>query len=217
LKGLVTEMQISIKTDFGGIQSQLKQLSIDLQRKVIPAALNKTIAKAQTTMIKEISSEFNIKQSEVRSNIRIQKANKRTANWYAVIDPYALGNRGRGLNVIRFMEKKVALSEAKRRVKSGTLSELRFQFKKGRSGKIIKGAFIGNNGRTVFERVPGEYMRSRKGNTKHSQAIKPVSMINVAQMFNTRRINAAVINRINREIGIEFERAIAAAKSGVLR
>lgn len=197
---------ISIKTDFSGVQRNLDQLSESLQKKIVPAALNKVVAKANTTMVREIVSTFNIKSAEVRAKLRIIRAKKDFSQWVATLDPFAGGKRGRAMNVIHFAEKKVTLAEGRRRAKAGTQDLLRFQIKKAGGKKVIKGAFIGNRGRTVFERTGDKRL-----------PIKPVVTIDVPQMFNMRRINDAVVKRINDELAIEFDRAINAATSGLLR
>jgi hypothetical protein len=72
------------------------------------------------------------------------------------------------------------------------------KIKKAGPRKLIKGAFIGNKGRTVFERA---------GSGVGRLPIRAVETIDVQQMFNTRRLNAAVINKINQLLPIEFARA----------
>ena len=210
-------VMLTIKTDFNDVQNRLNKLSNDLQKRIIPAALNKTIAKANTSMVREITSTYNIKAAEVRARLRVIRASKDFKKWKAILDPFAGGKRGRAMNVIKFAEKKITLAEGRRRAKSGTADQLRFQIKKAGGKKTIQGAFIGNKGRTVFERIPGQYMASRNGSSKHSQAIKPVTTIDVPQMFNTRRINAVVVKRINDELAIEFDRAIRASMTGSIR
>jgi len=196
----------TIKTDFKQVQRQLDTLSIDMQKRVIPAAINKVVAKANTAMVKEITSEFNIKSDEVRSNLRIIRAKKELARWYAVLDPFAKNKKGRGLNLIRFLEKSVTLAEGRRRKKAGTQNQLQFQIKRGAGKKPIAGAFVGNKGRTVFIREGADRL-----------PIKAMTTIDVAQMFNTKRINLKVIEKINAELAIEFERAIKAVQGGFIR
>jgi hypothetical protein len=197
---------ISVKTDFKDISRKLNRLSTDLQKKVVPAALNKVIAKANTEMTRQIVSEFNIQAAEVRTRLRVIKARRNYANWFAVLDPFASNKRGRSLNLIRFVERKVTLAEGRRRKQAGSASQLRFQIKRGGGKKIIKGAFIANNGRTVFIREGDDRL-----------PIKALSTIDVPQMFNTRRIQQAVMARINREMVVEFDRAIKAAIAGSFR
>jgi hypothetical protein len=195
-------VSLSIKTDFKDLQKKMKAIPADLQKKVIPAALNKVIAKANTEMVRGITSEFNIKASEVRENLRVIKARSVGGNWQASLDPNVKSRRGRGFNLIRFAEKKVSLAEGRRRKKAGTQNDLRFNIKKGSSSKVIKGAFLGNNGRTVFARTGKERL-----------PIKALTTIDVPQMFNTKRISKRVIDRINAEMVVEFDRAINLAIS----
>lgn len=188
---------LKIKTDFKDLQKKIKDTPASIQKKIIPAALNKVIAKANTEMVRAITSEFNIKSEEVRENLRVSKARSVGGNWQASLDPNVKARRGRGFNLVRFAEKKVSLAEGRRRKKAGTQNDLRFQIKKGSSGKIIKGAFLGNNGRTVFARIGKERL-----------PIKALTTIDVPQMFNTKRISKRVIDRINAEMIVEFDRAI---------
>lgn len=197
---------LSIKADFSDVNKKLKALSTDLQKKVIPAALNKVIAKANTEMARQISSEFNIQQTEVRTRLRIIKARRNLKNWFAVLDPFASKKRGRSLNLIGFLERKVTLAEGRRRKQAGTASQLRFQIKRAGGKKTITGAFIGNKGRTVFV---------REGDAR--LPIKALSTIDVPQMFNTRRIQKVVLARIDTDMRTEFDRAIKAAIAGNIR
>lgn len=197
---------LSIKADFGDVKKKLNALSSDLQKRVVPAALNKVIAKANTEMTRQITSEFNIKQQEVRSRLRITRAKRNYDRWFARLDPFASARAGRSLNLIRFVEKSVTLAERNRRMKNNTLQDLRFKIKRGAGAKIIKGAFIANNGRTVF-------IREGKGRLP----IKALSTIDVPQMFNIRRIQGVVLDRIKRDMVIEFDRAIKSAMSGYIR
>lgn len=199
-------VQISIKADFAPIVKKLDRLSDELQRKVVPAALNKVAAKAKTEMTRAITGEYNIKSSEVRERLRTIRAGRKLEQWVAVLDPYAIRKRSRSLNMIRFVENKVTMAEGRRRKKAGTQDQLRFQIKKVGGKKIITGAFIGNKGRTVFV---------REG--KDRLPIKALSTIDIPSMFNARRIRSRVEARIRRELPVEFDRAINAALNGVFR
>ena len=190
-------IEVKIKTDFKDLQKRLNGLSKDMQKKVIPAALNKVIAKANTSMVREISSEFAITQKELRENIRAIRARSIGGFFVATLDPNLKKRKGRGFNMIRFAEKKVTLAEGRRRKKAGTQNDMRFQIKRAGGPKTVKGAFVGNRGRTVFIRTGKERL-----------PIKALTTIDVPQMFNTRRINSKVIARINSEMVVEFERAI---------
>lgn len=186
---------LSIKSDVDKIAKGFGQLGKELKEKAIAPALNKTIAKGRTEMTRAITSEFAMKATDVRARLNVRKA--RGNQLQATLQAFASGRKGRSLNLIRFMERKVTLAEARRRGKSGTLNQLRFQIKKGGGMKTISGAFIGNQGRTVF---------IRDGDAR--LPIKALSTIDVPQMFNTRRINRRVIAHINKEFAIEFQRAL---------
>ena len=197
---------LSIKADFKDLNRELNALSDAVQTRVIPAALNKTGAKAKAEMTRAITSEFNIKAEEVRARLRLSRATRNVRNWAVILDPFESSRKGRSLNLIRFMEKKVSLAEGRRRRKAGTINQLQFQIKRVGGKKIIPNAFIGNRGRTIFVREGKERL-----------PIKALSTIDVPQMFNTRRINARVLARIRQELPIEIQRAIAATLSGNIR
>jgi hypothetical protein len=199
-------MEINIRADFRDIVFKLNKLPNDIQQRVIPAAVNKVAAKASTEMTRSIAAEFNLKSSEIRGKLKLRRAQRNVAKWFATLEPVATSRRGGSLNVIRFMEKTVSLAEAKRRRKSGTQNQLRFQILKKGGKKTITGAFIGNNGRTVFVRTGKERL-----------PIRAVQTIGIGQMFNTNRVKSRVLDRINTELPIEMDRAINAALNGVFR
>jgi hypothetical protein len=187
-----------IRIDVRGVDAVKKELDRirrDLREKALGAALNKVGQKARTEMVRAITSEFAIKAGDVRPRMSLSRATR--GNLVVVLDPYASRRRGRSLNLIRFLEKKVSLAEGRRRAKAGTRNQLHFQIKRSGGKKQIPGAFIGNKGRTVFRRVG-----------KDRLPIAAVSTIDVPQMFATRRIQARVLARIRKEIGVEVERAV---------
>jgi len=202
-------ISISIKTDIDKTVRELERIRRGIGERATVMALNKTAAKAKTEMVRAITSEYVIRASDVRPRMRVQRA--RRGRLTAVLDPFAsVSRRGRSLNVVHFLERKVSLAEARRRRKAGTLSQLRFRIKKTGGPRTIKGAFIGNKGRTIFERVPGSVMSSREkySGTKHAEGIRPVQTLGVPQMFGVRRISDRVVRRIRKEFPIEFDRAV---------
>lgn len=179
-----------------GVRKELSRIQRDLREKALGPALNKVGQKARTEMVRAITSEFAIKAGDVRPRMSLSRATR--GNLVVVLDPYASRRRGRSLNLIRFLEKKVSLAEGRRRAKAGTRNQLHFQIKRTGGMKQIPGAFIGNKGRTVFKRVGKERL-----------PIQALSTIDVPQMFSTRRIMTRVLTRIRKEMGIEVERAVA--------
>jgi hypothetical protein len=187
------------------LRTKLDSMRDDLADMASSAALNKIGAKAQTEMKRAISDEYNLSSSEVASRLSVSKASR--DNLRVVLDPFASSKRGRSLNLIHFLEKKVTMAEARRRNKKGQLFTiglhgkklpiLYFKIKKNQPAKPIPGTFIGNNGRTVFIRVG----RSRV-------PIEAKATIDVPQMFNAQKTQARVLDYIDQELPIEFDRAI---------
>lgn len=189
-------MQISVKTNFPEVQRKLNALQADIRAKALASAVNKTIEQARTQMIREITSEYAVKAGYVRERLRIKRASFKGGAFQ--IEAALIGgaaNRKRSANVIAF---------GAREVNKGVSVKI----KKVGGRKIITGAFIANKGRTVFERVPGTTMasRSKYAGSKHAEKIKPVQTIDIPQMFNQRRINAAVIAGIRAKFPTIFER-----------
>ena len=72
---------------------------------------------------------------------------------------------------------------------------MQFKIKRVGGKKVITGAFVGNNGRTVFIRT-----------TDNRLPIKALQTIDVGQMFNTKRINAVVVRTLREKFPEVFER-----------
>jgi len=184
-------IHLDIRADLRKIDLQLSRLQAQVRDRVIGAALNKTIAKGKSEMSRQIRAEFNIKAKEVNGQMRVRRGSAGNGNLMATLE--ALGKR-RG-----HTSRNVAMFRAKQ-----TRQGVTVQIKKTGGRKLIAHAFIANNGRTVF---------IREG--KSRLPIKPVETIDVPQMFNTRRINAAVLKKIEREFPIELQRAFAALAAQV--
>ena len=184
-------MQINIRTNFPDVSRQLSRLQGDMADKVLARSLNRTMDIAKTAMSREIRSEFNLAAAYVRDRLRIKRAFAR-AGQFSISAELAAGDgkKGRSANVIAFGA----------RPAPGGVSVL---IRKGKR-KVIKGAFIGNKGRTVFRRVG-----------KSRLPIESVQTIEIKQMFNTRRINAAVVAAMNARFPSIFDRELAYALSQV--
>lgn len=177
-----------------------------LRDKAMSAALNKTVAKANTEVKRAVTAEFNISSGDVAAALQIRRAN--SGNLQATLQIFgSRRKRGRSLNVVHFLEKSITMAEAKRRSKKGQLygigrggrllPVLGFKFKKGGGTKQIEGAFLANKGRTVFVRTGDKRL-----------PIKPVQMIGVSQMFSAERIKQRVMDRIDRDLVVEMDRAV---------
>jgi len=186
---------MDIKIDIKGLKELERNLTLtarELERAAV-MTINKTISKGKTEMKRAISSEFNVTQQEVARKLVVQKAKRGSP--VAVLE--ASERRGRSFNLIRFMEKKVSIAQYKKRRKAEGRPQLRFKIKRG-GYKTIKGAFVGNKGRTVFKRTG-----------KGRLPIKPLQTVGVPGMFASRRVRSRVVDRIRKELPVEMNRAVA--------
>jgi hypothetical protein len=192
-------MQLSITSNFPQVQRQLERLRGDIANKAAASAVNKTIEQARTDMSREIRKEFVISAEQVRQQLRIKRASYKGGS--LTIEAALIGGRpkGRALNLIRFVEKKASLAEGRKRAKAGTQGEVFVQVKRtGGKKSLGPKAFIGNKGRTVFQRTGDKRL-----------PIKPLRTIDVAQMFNTKRINEAVVRKVREKFPALFAREAA--------
>ena len=177
-------MLINVRTNFPDVANSLGKLQSDIADQVLAGALNKTMAVAKTAMSREIRNQFNLTAAYVRDRLHIKRAFAKTGQFSVSAEMIGGDGKRRSANVIAFGASK----------DSSGISVL---ISKGKR-KTIKGAFIGNKGRTVFR-------REGKGRLP----IAPVRTIDVAQMFNTRRINAAVVAAMHARFPAIFQRELA--------
>lgn len=174
-------MKIDVQADFSRTYRALELLHEDIRGPALVSAVNKTIDQGRTRMVRGISREFNISATDVRQRLSVKRASKRRG-FYAIEGALVGGDgRKRAMNIIRFVERSVTLTEARWREKAGTRKLLFVKVKRTGPAKALRGAFIANKGRTVFH---------RRG--KERLPIDPVQVIDVPQMFNTKRINSEV-------------------------
>ena len=188
-------MNIEIKME--GMDRLLRNLDgikEGLSGKAMVMAINKTAAKGKTEMARAIRDEYMVTVSEVRPKLRVAKA--RRGQLSATIDPFGK-YRGRSLNLIHFMERKVTVAQHRKRQKAGD-RQLRFKIKRHGPAKVVKGAFVGNRGRTIFRRRGAARL-----------PIDAVQTVGVPSMFNARKVKSRVVARIRKELRVETERAVA--------
>ena len=189
------------------VRRALDRLPGDLQDKAAAMAINKVAAKANTEINRAIRDEFVIPADEVRNAISIAKASaKRPGEVSATISIFGSAKKkGRSLNLIHFLAAvqaagravKVRGSPAKKQQLAALEKQIGFAIKRGGGLKSIPGAFIGNHGRTVFIRTGDKRL-----------PIKPLQVIGVSQMFSSKRISRRVMDRIDRELPVEMDRAV---------
>jgi hypothetical protein len=202
-------MELTLKTNFPDVLRQLNQLEEQVGSRALASAMNKTMDQAHTEVVRQITREFNVPRDYVVRRLRISRT-KVGFSTFLLRATLAAGDgsKRRSANLIQFVERSVTLAEGRRRAKAGTQQQLFFQIKRAGGKKSKTGAFIGNKGRTVFERVQGTTMasRSKYAGSKHAEEIAPVQVIDVPQMFNTKRINKVVVERMLRSFPAVFER-----------
>lgn len=178
-------MQFSIKTNFAEVQRKFDALHKDIAGKAMASALNKTVAQAKTAMSREIRAEFTISASKVNQALRISKARASGGRFSLEASLESPSKRGRSLNLVNFSPRQ-------------TSKGVTVKIKKGGPRKLLRGAFIANEGRTVFVRTGEAKRRMSKGHNagKMREPIKALQTIDVAMMFNTKRISAKVLRFI---------------------
>lgn len=196
-------MSVRIETNFHEVTAKLNKLGKDLGDKALRSTVNKGAAKGRTQMNRAITRKYVLKASEVRPKLNVTRARRSTRSIVA-----RLAGTGRlTFNLIRFVEGRVSLAQARRRRKDGTLDVLRVKVKRSGGLKPIKGAFIANRGRTVFRRKPGTTMagRSRYAGTKHAEQLEALSTVGIPLMFNAKDTKPLVIKQVEADLPRIFQ------------
>lgn len=173
-------MKLSITTNFPDVQRALYGLHADIRDKAMASALNKTTAQAKTSMSKEIRAEFVLPAAKVAQALRVNRARPSGRSVILEASLESPTKRGRSLNLAAF---------AARRTAKG----VSFKVRRDGGRKTIPGSFLINGGKTVMIRVGKERL-----------PIKALQTIDVAQMFNTKRINARVVRFIESKLPAIF-------------
>ncbi len=196
---------ISIRNNFPEIAAKLDRLGKDVGDKAVVRALNTTIDQGKTQMARQISQEFRVSVGTAKDRLKVFKASARNGalRFVAILEATKRG-KSRSMNLIAFVNKaKVSKASAKRSGRTDLAGQLQFQIKRGGGRKSIKGAFIGNQGRTVFIRTGKERL-----------PIKALNTIDIGQMFNTRRVNKVVRQVMLDKFPANFQRELRAVLGG---
>lgn len=205
-------MKVQVDFDYSKVVDWVNTVSGNVVDMAKASALNKVADKARTRMVRGISAKYNVSASYVRERLQVKRASAAAQRFVmeATLAAVAPGDR-RAANLIRFAETTITMAAARKRMAAGeggkqTLRsggqvtkalEIRFKIKRSGPKKIIKGAFIGNKGRTVFIREGSKRL-----------PIKALSTIDVPQMFNAKDVNADVVAMINAELPAQMEREL---------
>ncbi|MDP1925754.1 MAG: phage tail protein [Thiobacillus sp.] len=196
---------ISIRNNFPEVAAALDKLSRDIGDRAVVRALNTTIAQGKTEMARAISKEFRVSVGTAKERLKVFKASSRggETRFIAQLEATKRG-KGRSMNMIAFVTRgKVSKASAKRNGRTDLAGQLQFQIKRGGGKKAIKGAFIGNAGRTVFIRTG-----------KDRLPIKALNTIDIPQMFNTRRVNNVVKRVMIDKFPANFQRELRSVLKG---
>lgn len=196
---------ISIRHNFPEVAARLEALPQQIGDKAMVRALNKTIDQGKTQMARQISQEFRVSVGTAKERLKVYRASNRGGlmRFAATLEATNRG-KGRSMNLIAFVTKgKVSKASAKRSGRADMAGQLQFQIKRGGGKKSIKGAFIGNAGRTVFIREGKERL-----------PIKAVHTVGIGQMFNTRRVNKVVKQVMLDKFPANFQRELRSVLKG---
>lgn len=161
-------MNISVTLDTSTVKRMLERMTPEVGELAVKRTINKVADQARTRMSREIRAEFNLSKAKVDEKLhtRIARSEGRLRFTGQLLSYGPQGRRA--INLINF---------AARQTKKGLTFKIR---KQGGRGRLDR-AFVGNKGRTVFERVGKERL-----------PIKAVQTIDVPQMFNARRIKPKI-------------------------
>ena len=174
-------MKFTLTHNFPDVQRQLNGLRQDIALKATASALNKTAAQAKTAMSKEIRTEFVLPAAKVSQALRVNRAKAARGAGSMEVSLSSISKPGaRSLNLAHFNAKQTAKGVS-------------FKVRRDGPRKVIPGSFLINGGKTVM-------IRTGKGRLP----IKALQTIEVAQMFNTKRINARVLATINAKLPAIF-------------
>lgn len=189
---------ISVSMDVAAIKRKLQAQQKAIQA-ATPRAVTRTGEGARTQAINVISSEYRLTKAFVRERLALRKASRKGPHAYtATLIGNPAGKAKRAMNVIHFAVAKLTRSEvaAWRREAAGRLTrpQIPFQVKRGGGRVHIKGAFVGNDGRTVFRRTGDKRL-----------PIEPVQTIGVPQMFTSTKVQRTVRDWISANFPRIFE------------
>ena len=132
-------MQINVMSNIKDVKRQMTKVERKVLPKATSQALNKTLTRAYTFVVRETAKATGMKQKDLRQLVSKKKASARYQEAMIII-------RGKAPNLIRFNARENAVGV------SATSWGNR---------KTYHGAFIGNSGRTVFARTSAKNLPIR--------------------------------------------------------
>jgi len=175
-------MQVDVRADMSRILFQLRQVQDAATNKAAARALNRAATTVRAEASREIRKEYNIKASEIRKEMSIQRATpSRLVS--------AVKAKGRRLTLLRFNAKQNRTGVA-------------VTIKKGRR-QTIKSAFVarGKGGNpVVFAR--GQYVNGRFVPGKSRYPITALNTVSIPVMFSQK----VIVRALERVAGDAFRK-----------
>ncbi len=199
-------IRLDIRTDFAPAIAKLKGLELDLKNKVVARSLNEIADKTKTEAAQQIYREFNLSSKDIKSMLFTAHARPRSDDLFVSVT--ARSKYGRALNMIRFLETKVGKRETRRREKAGLGDRLFVKVKRQGGAKVLgKPKWASSYPFVVTNRTTGgTFIAAREERTaagwakyKGKLGLRSVFTVDVPSMFNTKRINARLLERVRRE------------------
>lgn len=159
-------MELSIELE--GMDKVVAKLRPDIYKKTLNRTLNDVGSKVRTQSTKAVRQRYNIKAKTIKDNMKIKRSRYNDLGFAMQIES---GRR----NIIHF---------GARQTKRG----VSVRVKKSSGTKVVKGGFIGNNGRTVFKRVKDKRL-----------PIKALKTLSIPQMFNKE-----VLSDVDKEVSSTY-------------
>lgn len=177
----VAQVEIDIKLE--GIDKVVATLNPNIYKKSLNKTLNEIGRKVKTQSTKAVRAKYNIKAKTIKDNMQVKRSRYNDLSFALHIES---GRR----NIIHF---------GARQVKKG----VGVRVKKTSGRKVMKGAFIGNKGRTVFKRVKDSRL-----------PIKAIKTLSIPQMFNKetlKEVDKEASSSFNKRFKHNFEFYISKA------
>ncbi len=187
---------LNVKADFNRVIARLRAQGKAVELAQV-SALNKAADQSRTQMQRAITSTYNLSASFVRERLSVTRARRNGQFTYTAA--LVGSDRKPSMNLIHFAANVSGKEKAawrKQVSKSGRLyaPNIPFAIKKGKGRVYVKGAFVGNSGRTVFMREGKERL-----------PIKPVQTITVEGMFRSRKNTGDVMAWLRTNLPRIFE------------
>ena len=169
-------IEVDVRLNIAEVKRMLgSQLKAEID-KAVPTTLNRVASSTRTVAVREINKITGLKGASIRERLAIQRATRALPEARIIAKKYAP-------NLINFQAR-----QTKRGVSANAW----------RKRKVYTGAFIANQGRTVFTRVGAARL-----------PIKALKGPSVPRTFMQDAVDSAMRKTINERWPVEFERQVA--------